>query len=96
MFQGKEAQYIIKMILWMSFQIYSRVGSGGRPIVNSSAPLIVRFGLAVMQMGLDERDNMMSTSVWCRYVCTLLLGRQGGGGGGVELDEVVVVHNCVK
>ena len=48
--------------------MYARVGSGGRPVANSSMPMIVRFGLAVMQMGLAERDNMMSTSVWCRYV----------------------------
>ena len=47
---------------------YARNGKGGRPIINSSLPMPVKFGLAMIQMGLDERDNTLTTSVWCRYV----------------------------
>ena len=49
-------------------QNYRKVGPGGRPIVNSSLPLRVQFGLAMIQMDLNERDNTLTISVWCRYV----------------------------
>ena len=36
--------------------------------MNSTTPISVQFGLAIMQMGLDERYNRLTTSVWCRIV----------------------------
>ena len=47
---------------------YRKVGRGGRPVSNSSSAVLVKFGLAMIQMGLDEKDNMLTSSVWCRYV----------------------------
>ena len=53
------------------YQRYSRLGRGGRPVMNSSQVVLVRFGLAMIQMDLDERQNMLTSSDWCRYVSTI-------------------------
>ena len=50
---------------------YQKVGRGGRPVSNSTAPILVKFGLAMIQMDLDEKENVLSSSVWCRYVSYL-------------------------
>ena len=40
---------------------------------NASEAVYVKFGLAMMQMHLDERENRLTVSVWCRYVREVLL-----------------------
>ena len=49
-------------------QNYSKVGLNGRPIANMSNAIDVSFGLGLIQMDLNERDKILSTSMWSRYV----------------------------
>ena len=55
-----------------AYFICLQVGVGGRPVSNVSNILIVKFGLAVIQMNLDEKENMLITSAWCRIVSNQL------------------------
>ncbi len=52
---------------------YKKVGQGGRPTTNSSEAVSVQFGLAMIQMDLEEQINTLTVSVWCRYVSDILL-----------------------
>ena len=56
---------------------YGALGIEGRPVLNASAPIRVWFGLAIMQMDLNERENMLQTSVWCRIVSTCRYAEKG-------------------
>ena len=49
---------------------YSLVGLNGRPVINTSQPSTVEFGLGLIQMDLDERNKILTTSMWARYVST--------------------------
>ena len=44
----------------------------GRPVRNASHTVSVLFGLGLIQMELNEKDNQLTMSMWTRYVsCTL-------------------------
>jgi hypothetical protein len=48
---------------------YERVGLIGRPVYNTSEVIQVNYGLALVQiLDLEERDQVLTTNVWCRYV----------------------------
>ena len=49
---------------------YTTIGRNGRPVVNMSKPVLVEFGLGLIQMDLDEKNKILSTSMWSRYVST--------------------------
>ncbi len=49
---------------------YTRLGLNGRPIANMTNAVGVSFGLGLIQMDLNERDKILSTSMWSRYVST--------------------------
>ena len=49
---------------------YTTIGRNGRPVVNMSQPILVEFGLGLIQMDLDEKNKILSTSMWSRYVST--------------------------
>ena len=49
---------------------YTTVGRNGRPVVNMSKSVLVEFGLGLIQMDLDEKNKILSTSMWSRYVST--------------------------
>ena len=49
------------------------IGRNGRPKKNSSEPLKVDFGLALVQMELDEKRKFLKTSMWSKYVSYWLL-----------------------
>ncbi len=51
---------------------YSTVGRNGRPVLNMSKPIAVEFGLGLIQMDLDEKNKILSTSMWSRYVSASL------------------------
>ncbi len=53
---------------------YTTVGRNGRPVVNMSKPLLVEFGLGLIQMDLDEKNKILSTSMWSRYVSVFAMG----------------------
>ena len=43
-------------------------GTDGRPTVNMSTPTEVKFGLALIQLDLDERLKILTSSMWLRLV----------------------------
>ena len=43
-------------------------GREGRPIVNLSTSTPVEFGLGLIQMDLDERNKILTCSMWSRLV----------------------------
>ena len=47
---------------------YDRVGRIGRPVRNVSTSVPVHFGLGLIQMSLNEKDKILSMSMWTRYV----------------------------
>ena len=47
---------------------YTTIGRNGRPVVNMSKLVLVEFGLGLIQMDLDEKNKILSTSMWSRYV----------------------------
>ena len=49
---------------------YDRVGRIGRPVRNVSTSVPVHFGLGLIQMSLNEKDKILSMSMWTRYVST--------------------------
>jgi len=53
---------------------YERVGIVGRPVFNHSDTVKVKFGLALLQiLDLDEKNQVLQTNVWSRYVSRLVL-----------------------
>ena len=48
---------------------YEHVGVVGRPVYNTSETVLVNYGLALIQiLDLDEKNQVLTTNVWCRYV----------------------------
>ncbi len=43
-------------------------------MVNDSSVVDVKFGLAVLFMDLDGKNNRLSTSAWCRIVSCFSTG----------------------
>ncbi len=52
----------------------TQIGTRGRPVVNDSSVVDVKFGLAVLFMDLDGKNNRLSTSAWCRIVSCFSTG----------------------
>jgi len=52
---------------------YDEVGVVGRPVINISETINVSYGIGLIQiLDLDEKNQILSTNVWCRYVSTKL------------------------
>jgi len=50
---------------------YEKVGVVGRPVLNQSQTIHVNYGLALIQiLDLDEKNQVLTTNVWSRYVST--------------------------
>ena len=50
---------------------YETVGVVGRPVLNQSQTIHVNYGLALIQiLDLDEKNQVLTTNVWSRYVST--------------------------
>ncbi len=47
---------------------YRIIGKDSRPVRNASKAVQVMYGLGLIQMDLDERDKVLSMSMWTRYV----------------------------
>jgi len=48
---------------------YELVGVIGRPVLNQSHTVLVNYGLALVQIiDLDEKNQILTTNVWSRYV----------------------------
>ena len=52
----------------MLMRKYNRIGKMGRPVYNTSHPVLVHFGLGLIQMDLNEKDKVLTMSMWTRYV----------------------------
>ena len=52
---------------------YKKVGKVGRPVYNTSATVSVEYGVALVQiLDLDEKNQVLTTNVWSRYVSAVL------------------------
>jgi len=50
---------------------YAEVGVVGRPVLNHSETIKVYYGLSLVQiLDLDEKNQVLQTNVWSRYVST--------------------------
>ena len=50
---------------------YEKVGRVGRPVFNTTQTISVQYGLALIQLlDLDERNQILTTNCWNRYVST--------------------------
>ena len=47
---------------------YSSLGLNGRPKKNQTDPVVVIFGLGLIQLDLDEKSRVLTLSVWAYYV----------------------------
>ena len=47
---------------------YSKIGRSGRPVTDSSKPVTVYMGFGLKQMDLDEKNKVLTLSMWTRYV----------------------------
>ena len=47
---------------------YQAAGELGRPVRNISSVVNVTFGLGLIQMELNEKDKILTMSMWTRYV----------------------------
>ncbi len=56
---------------------YSRYGKVNRPVIDSSHPVRVQFGLRLIQVDLNESEQTMTTSVWIRLVRIIALLESG-------------------
>ena len=47
---------------------YEKMGTSSRPTYNSSAPTEVHFGIRLIQLDVDEKNQLLKTSAWLRMV----------------------------
>ena len=57
-----------KLLIRHLLRRYEVVGRGGRPVTNMSESIRVEFGLGLIQMELDEKSKIFTTSMWTRLV----------------------------
>lgn len=47
---------------------YKIIGLNGRPVINDSIATIVELGLGLVQIDLDEKNRVLTTSMWVKHV----------------------------
>ncbi len=47
---------------------YQLVGKTGRPVRNALQPILLKFGMGLISMNVEEKENMLSLSVWTKLV----------------------------
>ena len=52
---------------------YKLVGKIGRPVKNSSHPILLKFGMGLISMNVEEKENMLSLSVWTKLVMIFIV-----------------------
>ena len=57
-----------KRLIKMLLERYRYVGDQGRPVLDLSTAVPVKFGLGLIQMALDEKKEMLTLNTWTRYV----------------------------
>jgi len=63
-----------KRLIRRLLQYYEYVGVVGRPVHNQSQTVFVKYGLALVQIiGLDEKNQILTTNVWSRFVRAYVL-----------------------
>jgi hypothetical protein len=94
---GVEAMSHEKKLITFLLNNYQRMGVVGRPVKNQTSTIKVYFGLALIQLlDLDERNQILTSNVWLRYVRRVIGFRVGwvrkGGGGGGSRDRWPIVR----
>ena len=63
-----------KLLVKMLLKRYEKLGKEGRPVVNTSDPVKVLFGLSLIQiLDVDIKDQVLKTNIWYTYVSYLYL-----------------------
>jgi len=58
-----------KQLIKQLLKNYETVGVVGRPVLNQSDTIVVKYGLSLIQiLDLNEKDQVLTTNVWSRYV----------------------------
>jgi len=58
-----------KMLIKTLLDHYAEVGVVGRPVYNTSETIYISYGIGLIQiLDLDEKNQILTTNVWCRYV----------------------------
>ena len=58
-----------KRLIKSLLQQYKSFGVVGRPVLNHSETIKVYYGLSLIQiLDLDEKNQVLQTNVWSRYV----------------------------
>jgi len=53
---------------------YTALGRIGRPVINTSHTVQVYYGMSLIQiLDLDQKNQILTTNVWSRYVSSLLI-----------------------
>ena len=65
---------------------YKLLGKIGRPVKNSSHPLHLKFGMGLISMNVEEKENMLSLSVWTKLVRVILM---------IQFNTLSIVQLCV-
>ena len=61
-----------KRLIKQLLRNYEHVGVVGRPVINTWETINVSYGIGLIQIiDLDEKNQILTTNVWCRYVSTL-------------------------
>ena len=55
---------------------YDKMGTSSRPTYNSSVPTEVHFGIRLIQLDVDEKNQLLKTSAWLRMVSFSIESRQ--------------------
>jgi Neurotransmitter-gated ion-channel ligand binding domain len=58
-----------KLLIKRLLENYETIGIVGRPVYNTSETISVQYGIGLIQiLDLNEKDQILTTNVWCRYV----------------------------
>jgi len=61
-----------KILIKYLLDNYEHVGVVGRPVYNTYERINVSYGIGLIQiLDLDEKNQILTTNVWCRYVSIL-------------------------
>jgi hypothetical protein len=77
-----------KRLIKRLLESYEKVGIVGRPVFNTSTTIRVNFGLALIQiLDLDEKNQVLTTNVWSRYVSIFFMKPRNDKGGVWLLEQ---------
>ncbi|CAH1795658.1 unnamed protein product [Owenia fusiformis] len=83
-----------KKLIKILLEQYDEVGKVGRPVLNTSHTVNVKYGLALIQiLDLDEKNQVLTTNTWNRFQwIDALLTWEPDEYGGIEIVRIPTAH----